>query len=268
MPGGRAEAVQVGVVDGRIGRRHRLVGTERRRHHHRESGVRGYGAVRSQVVAGIVGGAHRAYVERLHDAAHPQLVGRQQLVAAVVHGIGIGRGEQLVDPEGTPQLHVGPVVHRVAYRVRDHRGPGVELGAVVGGSGDELLGHAEGPHHPPLVVVAAEPDLRQVGELMVVRDLLRGQVAVIVEDRHLAGVVVSRDGARRGCRAGSPRPGIHWPWWRHSTGLVGGPTSSPVDGGLRAAVEQKLVRRYSAANRWSTPTGCRDCWPSILTAPC
>ena len=75
-------------------------------------------------------------------------------------------------------------------RQRHDLGPGLELLEVIGVAGDKALLHAGRPHDPPLVVVAAEPDLGDVLELPVLRDVLGRQVAVVVEDRHLAGVLV------------------------------------------------------------------------------
>ena len=184
-----AEPVQVGVVGGGMRGGHRLVGPERGGDDHGECGVGGDAAVRGEVVGRVIGGADGAHVEVLEQAAHAQRIGGEQLVAAVVYGVGIGGRQQLADRERAAQLHVGPVVHRVADGVRHHLCPGPELGAVVGAAGDQLLVDAEGAHHPPLVVVAAEPHLGEVGEAVVVGDLLGRKMAVIVEDRHCARVV-------------------------------------------------------------------------------
>ena len=53
-----------------------------------------------------------------------------------------------------------------------------------------LVVHAVGEHHAPLVVVAAEHELADVGELVVLRNLCRRDVAVIVEDRHVLRILM------------------------------------------------------------------------------
>jgi hypothetical protein len=45
------------------------------------------------------------------------------------------------------------------------------------------LGHSAGAHRAPFVVVAFEPDLEQIREAAIVRDVARRQVAVVIENR-------------------------------------------------------------------------------------
>src|SRR5262249_12278114 len=43
-----------------------------------------------------------------------------------------------------------------------------------------------GPHCPPLVVIAIEPNLSEVRKAMILGNLLRRQVAMVVDDRKIA----------------------------------------------------------------------------------
>ena len=83
-----------------------------------------------------------------------------------------------------------PVEHRVADAVFEARGKGQPLVMPARVAADELLVHAVGEHHAPLVVVAAEHQLADVFELMVFIDHARGDVAMIVINRHVFRVLV------------------------------------------------------------------------------
>ena len=68
--------------------------------------------------------------------------------------------------------------------------PGQE-GAIVGRMpGDIFFRHAVGAHGAPLVVIAAEPGMRQVAKARVAGHVSGRQMAVVVDDRHLRRVVV------------------------------------------------------------------------------
>ena len=127
------------------------------------------------------------------------LVGREDVVHPHAGQLGIGllpdgvrrlRADDLVDAEVALQLEVRPVVERVAEGVGHGGAPGVELLARRGIPGADALRHAVGAHGAPLVVVSTQPDLGQVGELVVVRDQCLREVAVVVVDRLGLGEVV------------------------------------------------------------------------------
>jgi len=77
--------------------------------------------------------------------------------------------------------------------VRHGFGVGLEFFARAGIAGDEAFGDAEGAQAAPFVVVAFEPDGSQVGERSVRGDVRRWQVAVVVVDGLVFGVVVVED---------------------------------------------------------------------------
>ena len=123
--------------------------------------------------------------------------GRELPVGLVPDRLGGRRLEQVLDAEVTAELEVGPVEERIPERVRHRLRPGLELLPRRGRPRDPLLGHAVGPHRPPLVVVAREPGRVQVLEPPVGRDVLRAQVAVVVDDRTAGGDPVVEVGRRR-----------------------------------------------------------------------
>ena len=91
--------------------------------------------------------------------------------------------EQFVDSEVPFQFKVSPVIERIAQRVRNRPSPGKEFLVRLCIARAVAFRHAVGAHGAPLVVVALEPNLRKIAEAMIVGDLLRGEMAVIVENR-------------------------------------------------------------------------------------
>ena len=75
------------------------------------------------------------------------------------------------------------MIKRVAQGMRNGGAPGIELLARQGIAGANALSHAIRTHGPPFVVVAPQPDFRQIGEAVVLGDEFWRQVAVVVEDR-------------------------------------------------------------------------------------
>ena len=83
------------------------------------------------------------------------------------------------------------MVERVAHRIGNRLGPLLELlpiGRILARA--ILLIDPVGAHGAPFVVVAFEPDLRQVVETVIRSHVLGNQVAMVVDDRHLGRMVV------------------------------------------------------------------------------
>ena len=144
-----------------------------------------------QRIRRIVGGADDLDVRALNQAPGGELGPGQLLVAQLPDGLGGLAVQRALIAEIVAQLQVAPVIQGVADRQRQGLGPGLELLAVGGVAGDLALVDAEAPHEPPLVVVAAQPDLRDVLKAPVLINLLRAQVAVVVDDGAICrGLVV------------------------------------------------------------------------------
>ena len=196
--GGR-ERVDPAVPAAEIVERQRPIGAPGRVELGERAGAARVAAVRLEIVDRIVGAADDAHVELPQEALRGEVVARQ-LGVAVVEDLARGLGPQQLagQAERKAELEVRPVVERIAQRVRDRLGPGLELLPVGRLAGDRPLGDAVGAHRPPLVVVAVEPDLRHRPEPVIVGHLLRRQVAVVVEDRLLGGdPVIEVDRGRR-----------------------------------------------------------------------
>jgi hypothetical protein len=142
-----------------------------------------------QRIRRVVGRADEGDPVRGKDVVDPQR--RQLRVRPLPDGVRRVAGLiRLADPEVALELQVRPVVEGVAERVREGRHPGVELLAGRRVARAEALVDPVGPHRPPLVVVAADPDVRQVRELVVRGDLGLRDVAVVVVDRLALRVAV------------------------------------------------------------------------------
>jgi len=189
--GSALEALHPRAERGRVLDRHGLVGAPGRQDVGFAPGVLGDSLVGVQAIGGVVGGAHEDDVPLFHYASAGELgLGESRVALFPDAPGGLGVQETVGDAEGLAQLEVGPVVERVADDPGDGLGPLEELLPVGCLAGDVAFGHAGRPHEPPLVVVAGQPDFGQVAESVIVGDLGRGQVAVVIEDRHRLGVGV------------------------------------------------------------------------------
>ena len=83
--------------------------------------------------------------------------------------------------------------------MRDSACPRVELFRGGGSASAEFFRHSVAAHGAPFVMVTFQPNLKQVVELAVFRNVLRGNMAVIVENRLVFGVFVIK--LARGLRA-------------------------------------------------------------------
>jgi hypothetical protein len=180
-------------ISAEIGRNlhgHRLVGTPRGEHPGRKTVLADLDVVFERI-HGIVRRADRLDVVAAHQAAGVVFGTLQQRRAMVVDFAGRSGVEQFRHPEGGLQFEVGPVVERVAHRIGNRLGPLLELlpiGRILARA--ILLIDPVGAHGAPFVVVAFEPDLRQVVETVVRSHVLGNQVAMVVDDRHLGRMVV------------------------------------------------------------------------------
>ena len=193
-PGGHAELQQIGLVGIRILDGHRLVRAPGGNHLRTEGVLRDH-LVPAEVVGRIVGGADHLHAELADEGLATEL-GRRQLRVALLEDLAGRRGAQeLVDAEHPAQLQMRPVIQRVPHRVWNGLRPLLEgFPSGVLAAGEVVLGNTVRPHRAPFVVVAVvavhQPELGDVAELDVLGDLLRHEVAVVVDDGHFRRVLV------------------------------------------------------------------------------
>ena len=193
-PGGHAELQQIGLISVRVFDRHRLVRAPGGNHLRAEGVLRDH-LVPAEVVGRVVGGADHLHAELPDEGLAAELGRRQFRIALLEDLAGRRRAQELVDAEHAAQLQVRPVVQRVPHRVRNGLSPLLEgLPGGVLAAGKIVLGNAVRTHRAPLVMVAVvtvhQPELGDVAELDVLGDLLRHEVAVVVDDGHFRRVLV------------------------------------------------------------------------------
>ena len=146
-------------------------------------------------VDGIVRRADDLDVRLLHEPARRKPLGLQLPVARRVDALRARSAQTLGHAEVARELEVRPVeeriLHEALHRLRKRLEPlPARRAAVRAAAGAEPLLESAGAHLPPLVVVAAKPDVRDVVPALVLRDLRRRKMAVVVDDRHLLRMAV------------------------------------------------------------------------------
>ena len=169
------------IEDVRLVRIHQPVGAERRIDLRRQARQRDRFVI-GQRVRGIVGRADSLDAERAKDSLRAQLRRFERLVRAVPHAVRALLIQQLVDAEVALQLEMRPVIERIAQRLRHRLRPREKLVSRRRVARAECLGHTARPHRAPLVMIPFEPDLEQIREPAILGDILRRQMAVIVDD--------------------------------------------------------------------------------------
>jgi hypothetical protein len=95
------------------------------------------------------------------------------------------------------KLKVGPMVEGVPEKPGQSVRPGKETVVGVGVfAGDKVFIYPVGPENPPLVMIAeasfAQPHLGQVNKTPVIRNLLRGKVAMVIENCFVRSCLVEK----------------------------------------------------------------------------
>ena len=158
--------------------------------------VRLEGLVRQQLLVilqrihRVVSGADGFDIAHGNQAARGVAGLLQRLVSEVPHFVsGLGAQRAMIAKEAL-QFQMRPVVQRIADCLADNFRPLAELLVVARAAGNVVFIHARAAHQAPLVVVAAQPDLRDVLEALVFPNFLGADVAVVVDDGAGRGIVV------------------------------------------------------------------------------
>ena len=138
-----------------------------------------------ECVGGVVGRADGFHTRLLNQTSCVKLFVSQHRGAMLENAVGGLCRQRLVNTEITLQLEVCPMVKGVSNGVGKHRGKGVKLFLPGSITRNITLLNTEGTHCAPLVMVAAEHQLANVGKTVVFRNHFRHKMAVIVNDRHI-----------------------------------------------------------------------------------
>ena len=167
-----------------------LVRAERGEHLRREAVIRSEHFVVFERIRRVVGRAEELDPGPGDQGPHAERGFREHLGRRLPDRVRGRLGEDVRDPEEALELEVGPVIERIADEGGHDLRVGEELVVVGGVARDEFLRYAAGAHRAPFIVVAAEPEFGDVRDLPVLGDLLRGDVAVVIDDRELFRVAV------------------------------------------------------------------------------
>ena len=153
-----------------------------------------------QAVHRIVRGANDLDLEFLQYGLRGQFGGGQFFVRLFPDFVGGFFVEQLGNAEITLQFQMRPVIERIAERVRHGGRPGFELVKWTGAARAKTFRDAVGAHGAPFVMVAFQPDFKKVFELAVGGDVARRNVAMVVKNRLVLGVLVVKFAGRFGAQ--------------------------------------------------------------------
>ena len=186
---GAAETREIGKVV-RLFDPQRLVRAEARQHLDGKALVRSERAMPFETVRRVVGRAKRRDTRAQDQLPRAHIRLRELIVAELPDLLGRIAGERALIAEVAPQLKVAPMIKRISDRKGERLRPLLKLLTVGGVAGDEALLHTGRAHQTPFVVVAAEPYPGDIFKAPILVDLLRIEVAVIVDDRKLFGHIV------------------------------------------------------------------------------
>ena len=192
--GGLAELCEILLVGLGILDSHGLVGSPCGNDLRAEWMLR-YHLVPAEVVGGIVGGAYDLHVEFADEGLAAELLGSELGVAFLKDFTGGLGAQELVDSEHAAEFEMGPVIEGIAEGVRHGLRPLLEgLPGAVLASSEIILAHSVGAHRTPFIMVAImsvhQPELGDVAELDVLGDLLRHQMAMVIDDGHVLRMLV------------------------------------------------------------------------------
>ncbi|CDC64237.1 unknown [Clostridium sp. CAG:448] len=168
---------------------HALVGTERRKNADPVTALPDLAMI-FQGIRRVIRGAKQPDTGTGNQIPCPHIRLRQARGSKLPDRIAVFRAQNQIAVKILPQFHVTPVVERVPRQKRHHPAVRTEFFVIRPLPGDIFLIHTAIAHGAPFVVVPIQPDLGDIGIALVLRNLTRGKVTVIIDDRQALGTVV------------------------------------------------------------------------------
>ena len=138
----------------------------------------------SQVIGRIIRGAHQRHTGLTDKVADAHAVLMKLLIAEIPDLFSGLTVQHAGIAKKALQLQVAPVKQRIADGEFQRFRPLLELLPVRRISGNVILLYPVGTHGTPFIMIPSQPYLRDVVKFPVLRDLLRVDVTVIVQNRH------------------------------------------------------------------------------------
>ena len=136
-------------------------------------------------VCRIVSGTNHFDVELLHKSLTTIFLGLELCGTFLIDSACGLRVQLLIYIKTSRKLEMCPVIKRIPHRIWNCFRPFLELLIAAASTGYEFFRNSVSTHRAPFVVVASEPYLGEILELVVVGNHLWDEVAVVVDDRHV-----------------------------------------------------------------------------------
>ena len=139
--------------------------------------------VPTQIITRIVCCTHRFYIKHSHQ--FPGAAFCKHLIAFIVNLICILLTERFFNPKHSAKLQMTPVIQRISNQSRQNFCKRTEFLPRVCILRNKFFRNTAKTHLPPFVMITPKPHLRHILKPSVLRNLLRIDMTVIINDRHL-----------------------------------------------------------------------------------
>ena len=146
----------------------------------------------SQIIGRVIRGTHQRHAGLTDQIADTHAVLMKLLIAEIPDFLRSLTVQHTGIAEKALQLQMAPVKERIADSELQRFRPLLKLLPVRRVSGDIVLLHTVGTHGTPFIMVPSQPYLCDVVKLSVLRDLLRIDVTVIVQNRHIFRICMEK----------------------------------------------------------------------------
>ena len=143
-----------------------------------------------KAVDGVVGGSDECNIAFFDESADAQTFLTKDFSGEVPYFLGGFAVEHAFVTEIVLQFKMAPVVHGVADNLRKSFGEFLEFFPVGSAAGNVIFINAVGTHDAPFIMIARKPDLRDVFEMLVLKNFLGAYVTMIVDYGHFCRKIV------------------------------------------------------------------------------
>ena len=144
----------------------------------------------SQIISRIICCTNQSYTGLTDQVAHTHTILLQLCIAQIPYFFCSLTIQNTVIAEKSLQFQMTPVIQRITDCFLKRLCPFLELFAIRSTAGDVIFIHTIGTHLAPFVMVTAQPYLCDIFKLSVFRNLLRINMAVVVQNRNLCCKIV------------------------------------------------------------------------------
>ena len=137
-----------------------------------------------QRICRIIGRTDQLYPGTTDDIPNRQIILLQLCVAELPHLLCRVSVQIAGVAKVSLQLQMAPVIKWIPDCERQRLRPLLKFFPVRGATGNIIFVNAIGTHLPPFIMIPTQPYLRDILKLPILSDLLRIDMAVVVDNRH------------------------------------------------------------------------------------